>query len=595
MKRNMVISFIGRPNVGKSSLFNRLMNRQHKALTYDRPGVTRDRHYGIATLNEKVDLDPCDVILVDTGGFYPQKVDEVFGDKEEQKANKFFNIMTQHAYTAIEESDLVLFVVDAREGVLPFDRTIADFIRTQKRPFWLLVNKYDTDKQMGSEAEFHSLGVDQLFVLSAAHGLGVGELKERLHQRVSDFHHTHPVARFLQKGVTPRENVVGRLALIGAPNAGKSTLLNQLIGAERALVSDVPGTTVDPIEGFFDLYFGRLSEELDKEQVFSKDDKALIQQYDDFRKNNPHFFNHFLDSNEQEDDFLGERRLVCGERSEEEALEKKTIQSEEEIKDCLWKQAFEDSGEEASGDERQRRSFWRSLHLIDTAGIRKKSAVQDNVESQSVFRSLRCISESDIVLFLIDATQGIGHQDRRLLDIALEKGKSVIILLNKIDLLKDQLKTERERREWLEDLRYDVPWLNFCDLIPISAKHNKGLKKLRQAIIKTILVRRRSLSTGELNRVLYGLVERNPIVVQKSGGARFKVKYVSMVKSNPPTFLLFTNKSKGIPENYKRYLKNGLRQEFPLDNTPVHLIFKTSSDLSRRIKKVSRDRVNKAP
>jgi GTP-binding protein len=171
---------------------------------------------------------------------------------------------------------------------------------------------------------------------------------------------------------------------------------------------------------------------------------------------------------------------------------------------------------------------------------------------------------------------------------ALEKGKSIIVCLNKVDLLKDKLKTDRDRKEWIQDLRIDIPWLEFCDLIPISAKYNKGLKSLRNALTKTIFIRKRTISTADLNQAVYGLVESHPIVVKKSGGKTLKVKYSSMIKSSPPTFLLFANRSQGIPENYKRYLKNGLRRSFELDNTPIHIIFRTGKDLEKRMKKVVR-------
>ena len=162
----------------------------------------------------------------------------------------------------------------------------------------------------------------------------------------------------------------------------------------------------------------------------------------------------------------------------------------------------------------------------------------------------------------MDVTKGIGRQDRRLIDIALEKGKSVIVVLNKIDQLPEKIKKdEKVRKEWLLDLRAKIPWLNYCDVILISAKYKKHIKKLKLSL-KTILVRNRPVSTGELNRVVQELIDRNPLLMNKKTGTKFRVKYVSMVKSSPPTFLLFTNRSKEVPENFKRYLKNGLRAYF---------------------------------
>lgn len=577
--RNMVISIIGRPNVGKSSLFNRLMKRQHKAITHDMPGVTRDRHYGIATFNDLGNEEPRDAILVDTGGFYPEKIDENTGAKSEMNGNKFFNIMTNHARQAIEESDLVLFVVDVREGALPFDEVIAKSIRGMKKPYWLIVNKYDSDSQAGEEAEFYTLGVDpeNMHICSSAHGLGIETLREKLHEEICAFENINNEAPDLQKGVTPREEVVGRVALIGAPNAGKSTLLNKLLGSERALVSDIPGTTVDPIEGFFDIYFGKESKLLEEDQKFSKNDGLLLKTYEDFRKNNQKTFENMMEAYSFEE---GEGTI-----SEDGEMEF-DYEGDNDDLDKTKEALFADEENQETVEEDNEGSFWRSMHLVDTAGIRRKNSVEGTIEAQSVFRSLRCITESDIVVFMVDATKGIAHQDRRLMDIALEKGKSIIICMNKMDLMKSKLKTDEDRKEWMEDMRYKIPWLTFCDVLPISAKSGRGLKRLKQSLKKTVLVRKLSIPTGMLNRTVFDLVERNPVVVKKSGGRRLKIKYASMVKSDPPTFLLFSNRSRGIPENYRRYLQNNLRREFELVNTPVHLVFRTGTDLEKRMKKI---------
>ncbi|MCO4793510.1 MAG: 50S ribosome-binding GTPase [Bacteriovoracaceae bacterium] len=586
--RSMVISIIGRPNVGKSSLFNRLMKRQHKAITHDMPGVTRDRHYGIATFDDLGNELPRDAILVDTGGFYPEKVDISTGKNTEMNGDKFFNIMTNHAKQAIEESDLVLFVVDVREGSLPFDEVIAKSIRGMKKPYWLIINKYDSDAQAGEEAEFYALGVDpeKMFTCSSSHGLGIVTLREKIHEEICAFENKNNLSPELQRGVTPREEVVGRIALIGAPNAGKSTLLNKLLGSERALVSDIPGTTVDPIEGFFDLYFGKEAKLLEEEQSFSNNDGLLLKTYEDFRKNNKKQFETMLEA------YAFEEGEISEDSNDEMVFEYEENGDDlDKTQDVLFNDQNESEGlsevEEVAEVVEDEGSFWRSMHLVDTAGIRRKTSVEGTVESQSVFRSLRCITESDIVVFMIDATKGISHQDRRLMDIALEKGKSIIICMNKMDLMRSILKTDEERKEWLEDMRFKIPWLTFCDVLPISAKSGAGLKRLKQSLKKTVLVRRLSIPTGSLNRTVYGLVERNPVIVKKSGGRRLKIKYASMVKSDPPTFLFFSNRSKGIPENYKRYLKNNLRREFELVNTPVHLVFRTGTDLEKRMKKIN--------
>ena len=647
--RTMVISLIGRPNVGKSSLFNRLMKKAHKAITHDKPGVTRDRHYGIATFEEVAREEARDAILVDTGGFYPEKIEENVPKKHDQIMNKFFNIMTDQAKQAIRESDLILFVVDSREGILPFDKTISDYIRAQKKNFWVLVNKYDTEKQEGEELEFYNLGIgeEQLFKVSAEHGLGLLDLKTSLHNEILKFEKTQKDEMSnLQKGVTPREKVASRLALIGAPNAGKSTLLNLLLGAERALVSDIPGTTVDPIEGFFDIFFGKDAVKLEQDVAFAKTDNLLMQQYEEFRKNNPDVYESLAMSYNLEEEGTRGTPIYDEEHYEsaetplyDDTLELSEELSEDDDSEIDYDSAFSDeeikkteeemfetvfaveddvdfdldeedahvdeAGEvimdentyseaylaamaQIEKDKAEEGSQWRSMHIVDTAGIRRMKSVEGFIEQQSVYRSLRCITESDIVIFMIDATIGISHQDRRLLDIALEKGKSVIVCLNKVDLLREKLPDEAAKKEWIADLRATVPWLNHCDLIPISAKYNKHIGRLREVIKKTVIIRNSNIGTGKLNRYVHQLLETNPVAIKKAG-KRLKVKYASMLKSNPPTFLFFANLSNDIPDNYKNYLKNGLRKEFTLDNTPIHIIFRTGEDLTKRFGKKMRE------
>ncbi|MEA9356436.1 GTPase [Bacteriovorax sp. PP10] len=637
--RTMVVSLIGRPNVGKSSIFNRLMRKAHKAITHDKPGVTRDRHYGIATFEELAHTRSVETILVDTGGFYPTKIEENVPKKYDQVMNKFFNIMTEQARIAIKESDLILFVVDSREGVLPFDQAIADYIRTQRKEFWVLVNKYDTDKQEGEELEFYQLGIgeEQLFKISAEHGLGLLDLKQAIHKKVIAFEEKEKDEMSqLQKGVTPREKVAARLALIGAPNAGKSTMLNLLLGSERALVSDIAGTTVDPIEGFFDVFFGKEASLLEEDVIFAKTDNLLFQQYEEFRANNAEVYESLAKSYNleeegtkgtpiyDEENYLSDETPLYDETVEgdldeefeaefdESEIDFDSALSDDEVKkteDELYDTVFavedstdfdlEDSEDvmtdgysqellaaeaQLAKEAKEEGSQWRSMHIVDTAGIRRQKAVEGFIEQQSVYRSLRCITESDIIIFMIDATVGISHQDRRLLDIALDKGKSCIVCLNKVDLLKDKLVDEAAKKEWISDLRLTVPWLAHCDLIPVSAKYNKHIWRLKESIKKTVLIRNRNIGTGKLNRYVYQLVESNPALIKKAG-KRLKVKYASMLKSSPPTFLFFTNLSKDIPDNYKNFLKNGLRKEFTLDNTPIHLIFRTGEDLQKRLGK----------
>ena len=612
-QRSMVVSLIGRPNVGKSTIFNRLMKKQYLAMTHDQPGVTRDRHYGIMKVEEAIDgeLKEAEVILVDTGGFYPDKIE--IDPKKKNNVDPFFNIMADHAKLAIDESDLVLFVVDVREGFLPFDKGICDYIKSTRKPFWLLLNKFDTEKQEGDQYDFYTLGLDEedMLRLSAEHNRGFYDLREKILRMAEGFKASEiskDVEDHLQQGVKPRNDVVSSVAIIGAPNAGKSTLLNCMVGAQRALVSEIAGTTVDPIEGYIDLYFGPDVEMLTtRDNAFRKDNEEMFEELKRFQESGDVDLNISID----EDDLTEEEKKIYveyGQTSEatfdenddvdaggssdfsfDESNTGNDLYSEKEILKAIEKNWDGGAEEEVANLEfAQQINRWRSIKIVDTAGIRKSKLVEGFIETQSVYRSLRAITESDIVLFMVDSTLGITHQDRRLCDIALEKGKSVIICLNKIDLLKETFADQKKKKEWIQNLRDDVPWLAFCQLVTISAQKNRNINYLREALKRTIVVRNRKIPTGALNRCLLNLTDKNPVVVKKTNGTKFKVKYASMLKSNPPTFLLFSNKSQGIPENYRRYLVNGLRQEFDLTNTPVHLIFRTSTDIERRMRKVEK-------
>ncbi|HXH29582.1 MAG TPA: GTPase [Bacteriovoracaceae bacterium] len=606
--RSMVVSVIGRPNVGKSTIFNRLMKKQYLAMTHDQPGVTRDRHYGIMTLEEAFEgeLASEEIILVDTGGFYPEKIG--VDPKKKNNIDPFFNIMAEHAKLAIDESDLVMFVVDVREGLLPFDKGICDYIRSTKKPFWLLMNKFDTEKQEGEQYDFYDLGLgeEDMHRLSAEHNRGFNDLREKLMVTAKSFQKeiTRQTDSNLQKGVKPRHDVVSSVAIIGAPNAGKSTLLNCLVGAQRALVSEIAGTTVDPIEGYIDLYFGPDVELLStQDNAFRKDNTELYQEMKRFQDATD--INLSVDEDElteeekkiyvefgktAEVNFADDSDEVTGpsDFSFDEKIKEGDYFSEAEILSEIEKNWNEPQEELANIEHAREVNRWRSIKIVDTAGIRKAKLVDGFIETQSVYRSLRSITESDIVLFMVDATLGITHQDRRLCDIALEKGKSIIICLNKIDLLRDIFADQKKKKDWLEDLKDVIPWLGFCQLVTISAQKNRNINYLREAIKRTIVIRNRKIPTGALNRCFIGLTEQNPVIIKKTNGTRFKVKYASMLKSSPPTFLLFSNKSQDIPENYRRYLINGLRKEFNLINTPVHLIFRTSTDIERRMRKVEK-------
>ena len=568
IQKTMVVSLIGRPNVGKSSLFNRLMRNQHKAITFDLPGVTRDRHYGVTALTDLRETGDPEMILVDTGGFFPEKVPLLGKNKEES----FFNIMAEQAKIAVEESDLVLLVVDVREGPSPFDEMIARYLRMKKKTFWVLANKWDSESQAGLELDFFQLGIDPdvLFPISAAHSTGVETLRERLLEQEQKFQKElvsdDVVKSNLSLGVVPREEVVARVALIGAPNAGKSTFLNLLVGANRSLVSEIAGTTVDPIEGHFDLFFGPQASELDQ---YKKGHKSIDQVWSEFEKIETQ--TELAGSDDEGDDDQVEIETESDEsewRVEETDL----------VDDGPDEMADDQVPLNSEGQEPLSNSYWRSVALVDTAGIRRQRAVDGQIETQAVYQSLRSMGEADVVVLLVDATLGLSHQDRRLADIALEKGKSLLVVLNKVDLLKDKFKNAKAEQIWLEDLRKQIKWLQFVEMIPLSALKGQRLRAFKEALTRTILVRYREVPTGRLNKLLGNLTTAHPVVLNDARGKPIKVRYASQVKSTPPTFLLFCNKAQNIPDHYRRYLSNAIRREFKLINTPVHLIFRTGKE-----------------
>lgn len=595
-QRTPVISIIGRPNVGKSSIFNRLMGIQHKAITHDRAGVTRDRHYGLYKWEGRNITS--DVIFVDTGGFYPEEL--VKDEADMKKEDIFFKSMQSHARLAIRESDFILFVVDGREGLLPTDQVIAEILQKEGKPFALVVNKIDTSKQDGDELGFYSLGVfeEQMFCVSAAHGRGFESLKELIDDMIIEIKNFEQKEKEqIQKAIAPKNDVVARVCIIGAPNAGKSTTLNRLLGVNRALVTNIAGTTVDPIDGYFDLDFGKDAQKLKQRKSNTVNDRLLITEYDRIKSVHPDLFKDIMIAPIEGEVSFDEAIQEIKENEAQELQDSQESQDDQEFSELSeelnsewenWSEGEDLNREEMIETVEEDLNTVRSIHLIDTAGIRKQSHVKEFVESQSVFRALRCITESDVVIYLVDATKGITHQDRRLLDIAYEKGKSIVIGLNKFDLLSEKLSSSYDRKEWLEDIRYKIPWLDFCQLTPFSAKYGDGIHRLKKALIETILIREQRVSTSELNYVVQEIVDRHPIIVQKARGTRFKVKYASLVKNDPPTFLLFSNRSKGIPANYQKYIKNNLRAYFGYKNTPVHLIFRSGYDLEQKAKKSSK-------
>ena len=432
------VAILGRPNVGKSTLFNRLVGRK-LALVDDQPGVTRDRREGEGRL---ADLT---FRLFDTAGL------------DSAPRGSLEDRMSAQSEAAIADADLCLFVIDARAGVTPVDREFAAKLRRHGKPVIVLANKSEGKAGEAGALEAFSLGFGDPVAISAEHGEGMDGLYEAL----------VPYVKGEDKPEDDEENdeeVANKplkLAIIGQPNAGKSTLVNALLGSERVLTGPEAGITRDAI--------------------------AI---------------------------------------------------------DWSWR--------------------GKPVTLWDTAGIRRKSRVTGKVEKLAVADGLRAIRFAEAVVILIDASIDIERQDLTLADLAAQEGRAVIIALSKWDMVEDKQKYLKKVKDDLADI---LPEIRGVTVVPVSAHQEKGLDRLMEAVFAAVEKWNSRISTGQLNRWLETMLERNP--PPAPSGRRIKIRYVTQVNARPPTFSLFGNQLDHLPESYVRYLMNGLRQSFELWGTPL--------------------------
>jgi GTPase len=429
-----LVALIGRTNVGKSTLFNRL-TRESRALVDDRPGVTRDRLYGSVT------RDDHSFLLVDTGGF---------GGLEDNLSGQ----VRRQAEIAATEADLIVFLVDGRQEIQPDDLEAAQFLRRSGKPVILAINKMDGPKQDALLPEFFRFGFTPLYPISAEHGLGLHSLLEA-------------VIEHLPQESQMSESYPGtRVAVLGRPNVGKSSFINRVLGEDRMLVSDSPGTTRDSI------------------------DMPLV--WD----GNPYV-------------------------------------------------------------------------LIDTAGIRRRSRIQENLERGMVWQALRAMQRAEVVLLLLDVQEGLTEQDLRILHLVASAGKGCLIGLNKWDLTEGEVK---ERKLLLDRLHTSLELMPYAPVLPMSAKTGYQVVKVFPLIDKIYQQFQFRATTGELNRIFSDIVEaHNP---PRFRHRRVKFYYVTQADSRPPTFIAFTNIPGAVPESYRRYLINQLRERLGLPYAPIRLYFK---------------------
>ncbi|WP_308622389.1 ribosome biogenesis GTPase Der [uncultured Enorma sp.] len=437
-----VVAIVGRPNVGKSTLVNRLAGT-NDAIVHESRGVTRDRSYHDADWNGR------EFILVDTGGIEPMKSDDVFSTS-----------IRDQALAAAEEADVVLFVVDGSVGVTEEDESVARMLKRVKKPILLLVNKLDNPAREDERLwEFYSLGIGDPRPISAHHGHGTGDLLDEVVALLPEEEDSAPELYPDALGV----------AIIGRPNAGKSSLFNKVIGSERSIVSDIAGTTRDAIDTYI---------------------------------------------------------------------------------------------------ERDGRRY----RLVDTAGIRKKSTVYENIEYYSMVRGLRAIDRADVALLVVDSGVGMTEQDQKVANLAIERGCALVILLNKWDLLDDDYKREKA----LDTVARRMTLAPWAPMLRISALTGRSVEKIWKLIDEAAAERAKTISTSALNRLLTGLREFGHTIVD--GKRRLRMHYVTQTGTNPPAFTFFVNHPDLVNDTYRRYVENRMRTEFGFKGTPIRLYFHKKND-----------------
>ncbi len=431
------VAIVGRPNVGKSTFFNRLLG-QRKAIVDDISGVTRDRQYGVADWNGKT------FNLIDTGGFVPQSED-IF-EREIKK----------QVMIAVEEANALVFIVDAATGITDLDEAMADVLRRTSKPVILAVNKVDNHDRLLEATEFYGLGFEQIFFISAMTGSGGGEVLDAVTALITD----------QQSEDTQDANKLPKIAIIGQPNVGKSSLLNALVGQERTIVSDIAGTTRDTIHTHYKL-------------------------------------------------------------------------------------------------------FKKEFILIDTAGIRRKAKVHEDLEFYSVIRAIKAMDEADICLLMLDAEKGITAQDLNIFGMAVKKGKGIVVLVNKWDLVAKETNTAKDFEDGLKS-RFapftDVP------ILFISATEKTRIFKVVEVALEVFENKQRVISTSKLNDIMQKAIEAfHPPVVR---GNAIKIKYITQLPTHVPSFAFFSNYPDDIKQPYKNYLENQLRSKFNFTGVPIRIFFR---------------------
>lgn len=430
-----IVAIVGRPNVGKSTLFNRFIE-ERSAIVDDVAGVTRDRNYG------KCEWNGIEFSLIDTGG-YVASSDDVFEEE-----------IRKQVLLAIEESDTILFVVDVESGITDHDEAVAQLLRREEKPVFLVVNKVDNNMRINDSYEFYNLGLGELYCISSINGSGTGDLLDKV------------VEVLPKENKVEEEEEIPRFSIIGRPNVGKSSLINALTEVDRHIVTDIAGTTRDSINTRYN-------------------------------------------------------------------------------------------------------KFGYDFILTDTAGLRKKGKVHDDLEFYSVMRSIRSIELCDVCLLLIDATRGIEAQDINIFNICLKNKKGIVILVNKWDLIEKDNKTTKV---FTEAIKERIAPFTDVPIIFTSALTKQRLLKAFETAMNVYENRRKRVKTSQLNEMLLPAIENYPPPSNK--GKFVKIKYITQLPTPTPTFAFYANLPQYIKDPYKRFLENKIRENFDFEGVPITIVFR---------------------
>jgi GTP-binding protein len=442
------VAIVGRPNVGKSTLFNRFLE-ERKAIVDDISGVTRDRQYGVTDWNGKT------FNVIDTGGFVPDSSD------------MFETEIRKQVRIAIDEANAIIFMVDAATGLTDLDDSMADMLRRTTKPVYVTVNKVDNSTRALEGTEFYSMGFEHNFFISSISGSGTGELLDAITADIKEEPNKVVATEELPEGAEPEgAPAIPKIAIIGQPNAGKSSLLNAMIGQERTIVSEIAGTTRDTIHTHYNM-------------------------------------------------------------------------------------------------------FQKEFMLIDTAGIRRKNKEKDDLEFYSVIRAIKAMDEADVCLLVLDAEKGVTAQDLSIFSLAIRKGKGIVVLVNKWDLIPKETNTARDYEKKLKDKLApftDVP------ILFISATEKTRIFKAIEIALDVFENKHRKIATSKLNEIMLKVIEKYQAPVVR--GHVIKIKFVQQLPTRVPSFAFFTNFPDDIKTPYRNYLENQIRANFKFTGVPIRIYFR---------------------